>query len=312
MEEKRQEEQEITYNIEENDQGKRLDAWISECEELGISRSYAAALIKEGKVLVNDASCKASTKLRSGDRVAVTVPAPRALNVEAEEIPLNIVYEDADILIINKPKGMVVHPAAGHAGGTLVNAVMHHCGDRLSSINGVLRPGIVHRIDKNTTGLLVVCKNDLAHTSLAAQLKEHSITRRYVAIVHGNIREDSGTIDAPIGRSKTDRKKQAIDRINGRHAVTHYRVLERFGLYTLVECILDTGRTHQIRVHMASIGHPLLGDDVYGPKKCPFKLEGQCLHAQTLGFQHPSSGEYIEFSSDYPVYFQEMLEKLRR
>ena len=207
---------------------------------------------------------------------------------------------------------MVVHPAAGHAQGTLVNAVMYHCGSELSSINGVMRPGIVHRIDMNTTGLLVVCKNDQAHKSLAAQLKVHSITRRYVAIVIGNIREDDGTVDAPLGRSKKDRKKQAIDELNGRPAVTHYHVLERFGgAYTLVQCTLETGRTHQIRVHMASIGHPLLGDEVYGPKKCPFDLQGQCLHAQVLGFVHPRTGEYVEFSSPYPAYFEELLTKLR-
>ena len=232
--------------------------------------------------------------------------------MEPEDIPLDIRYEDEDVLIINKPKGMVVHPAAGHAQGTLVNAVMHHCGSELSSINGVMRPGIVHRIDMNTTGLLVVCKNDQAHKSLAEQLKVHSITRRYVAIVIGNVKEDDGTIDAPLGRSKKDRKKQAIDELNGRPAITHYHVLERFGsAYTLVQCTLETGRTHQIRVHMASIGHPLLGDDVYGSKKCPFDLEGQCLHAQVLGFVHPRTGEYVEFQAEYPAYFDELIKKLR-
>ena len=207
---------------------------------------------------------------------------------------------------------MVVHPAAGHYQGTLVNAVMNHCGEELSTINGVMRPGIVHRIDKNTTGLLVVCKNDKAHKSLAEQLKEHSITRKYVAIVCGNIKEDSGTVDAPLGRSKKDRKKQAIDMVDGRDAVTHFRVLERFSDYTLVECILETGRTHQIRVHMASIGHPVLGDDVYGPKKCPFTLEGQCLHAKVLGFIHPSTGEYVEFDSEYPEYLKRLMDRLRK
>ena len=258
----------------------RIDQYLATLKEPEISRSYAAKLLKEERILLNGKPAKASTKLKAGDVLSLDLPAPVALDVEPEDIPLDIIYEDQDVLIVNKPKGMVVHPAAGHAQGTLVNAVMYHCGSELSSINGVMRPGIVHRIDMNTTGLLVVCKNDQAHKSLAAQLKVHSITRRYVAIVIGNLREDEGTVDAPLGRSKKDRKKQAIDELNGRPAVTHYHVLERFGgAYTLVQCTLETGRTHQIRVHMASIGHPLLGDEVYGPKKCPFDLEGQCLHA---------------------------------
>ncbi len=289
----------------------RIDQFLSLLPEPEISRSYAAKLLREGNVLLNGQSVKASAKLKPGDRLSLSLPEPEALDIEPEDIPLDIVYEDRDILIINKPKGMVVHPAAGHANGTLVNAVMHHCGAELSSINGVLRPGIVHRIDKNTTGLLVICKNDLAHQSLAAQLKVHSITRRYAAILIGNVRED-GTVDAPIGRSRKDRKKQAIDGLNGRPAVTHYHVLEHFGsAYTLVNCTLETGRTHQIRVHMASIGHPVLGDDVYGPKKCPFELEGQCLHAELLGFQHPGTGKYVEFSAAYPAYFEALLTKLR-
>ena len=290
----------------------RIDQYLSTLKEPEISRSYAAKLLKEERILLNGKPAKASTKLKAGDVLSLDLPAPVALDVEPEDIPLDIVYEDQDVLIVNKPKGMVVHPAAGHARGTLVNAVMYHCGSELSSINGVMRPGIVHRIDMNTTGLLVVCKNDQAHKSLAAQLKVHSITRRYVAIVIGNLREDEGTVDAPLGRSKKDRKKQAIDELNGRPAVTHYHVLERFGgAYTLVQCTLETGRTHQIRVHMASIGHPLLGDEVYGPKKCPFDLQGQCLHAQVLGFIHPRTGEYVEFSSPYPAYFEELLTKLR-
>lgn len=290
----------------------RIDQYLSTLKEPEISRSYAAKLLKEERILLNGKPAKASTKLKAGDVLSLDLPAPVALDVEPEDIPLDIVYEDQDVLIVNKPKGMVVHPAAGHAQGTLVNAVMYHCGSELSSINGVMRPGIVHRIDMNTTGLLVVCKNDQAHKSLAAQLKVHSITRRYVAIVIGNLREDEGTVDAPLGRSKKDRKKQAIDELNGRPAVTHYHVLERFGgAYTLVQCTLETGRTHQIRVHMASIGHPLLGDEVYGPKKCPFDLQGQCLHAQVLGFIHPRTGEYVEFSSPYPAYFEELLTKLR-
>ena len=289
----------------------RIDQFLSALSEPEISRSYAAKLLKDGSVLLNGQPAKASVKLKPGDRIELSLPEPEPLDVVPEDIPLDIVYEDRDILIINKSKGMVVHPAAGHAGGTLVNAVMHHCGAELSSINGVLRPGIVHRIDKNTTGLLVICKNDSAHKSLAAQLKVHSITRRYAAIVIGNVKSD-GTVDASIGRSRKDRKKQAVDELGGRPAVTHYHILEHFGTaYTLVACTLETGRTHQIRVHMASIGHPVLGDDVYGPKKCPFDLEGQCLHAEVLGFRHPDSGEYVEFSAPYPPYFEALLTKLR-
>ncbi len=290
----------------------RLDQFLSTLEEPEISRSYASKLIKDDRIQLNGKSCKASSKVKEGDELLIDMPEPVSLDVVAEDIPLDIVYEDEDFLIVNKPKGMVVHPAAGHYQGTLVNAVMNHCGQELSTINGVMRPGIVHRIDKNTTGLLVVCKNDKAHKSLAEQLKEHSITRKYVAIVCGNIKEDSGTVDAPLGRSKKDRKKQAIDMVDGRDAVTHFRVLERFSDYTLVECVLETGRTHQIRVHMASIGHPVLGDDVYGPKKCPFTLEGQCLHAKVLGFIHPSTGEYVEFDSEYPEYLKRLMDRLRK
>ncbi len=290
----------------------RLDQFLSTLEEPEISRSYASKLIKDDRIQLNGKSCKASSRVKEGDELLIDMPEPVSLDVVAEDIPLDIVYEDEDFLIVNKPKGMVVHPAAGHYQGTLVNAVMNHCGEELSTINGVMRPGIVHRIDKNTTGLLVVCKNDKAHKSLAEQLKEHSITRKYVAIVCGNIKEDSGTVDAPLGRSKKDRKKQAIDMVDGRDAVTHFRVLERFSDYTLVECILETGRTHQIRVHMASIGHPVLGDDVYGPKKCPFTLEGQCLHAKVLGFIHPSTGEYVEFDSEYPEYLKRLMDRLRK
>lgn len=290
----------------------RLDQFLSTLKEPEISRSYASKLIKDDRIQLNGKSCKASSRVKEGDELLIDMPEPVSLDVVAEDIPLDIVYEDEDFLIVNKPKGMVVHPAAGHYQGTLVNAVMNHCGEELSTINGVMRPGIVHRIDKNTTGLLVVCKNDKAHKSLAEQLKEHSITRKYVAIVCGNIKEDSGTVDAPLGRSKKDRKKQAIDMVDGRDAVTHFRVLERFSDYTLVECILETGRTHQIRVHMASIGHPVLGDDVYGPKKCPFTLEGQCLHAKVLGFIHPSTGEYVEFDSEYPEYLKRLMDRLRK
>ena len=234
------------------------------------------------------------------------------LDIKPEAIPLDILYEDDYLLVVNKPKGMVVHPAAGHTEGTLVNAVMAHCGDRLSGINGVLRPGIVHRIDKDTTGALLICKEDSVHRDLAEQLKEHSIKRRYRAIVAGNLKDDEGTVEGPIGRHPTDRKKMAINSKNGKPAVTHYKVLERFGQYTYIECRLETGRTHQIRVHMTSIGHPLLGDTVYGSSKNPFHLQGQTLHAMVLGFVHPVTGEYMEFTAPLPDYFLKLLEKLRK
>ena len=241
------------------------------------------------------------------------LPEPEELNVEPENIPLDILYEDDDLLVVNKPKGMVVHPAAGHSSGTLVNAVLYHCRGNLSGINGVLRPGIVHRIDMDTTGALVICKSDFAHQSLAEQLSVHSITRKYRAIVHGNLKEAEGTVRGAIGRHPTDRKKMAINERNGKPAVTHYRVLERFGNYTYIECQLETGRTHQIRVHMASIGHPLLGDAVYGPKKCPVKnLQGQTLHAMVLGFIHPRTGAYMEFEAPIPEYFSNLLLQFRK
>ena len=243
----------------------------------------------------------------------VLLPEPEELNVDPENIPLDILYEDDDLLVVNKPKGMVVHPAAGHSSGTLVNAVLYHCRGNLSGINGVLRPGIVHRIDMDTTGALVICKSDFAHQSLAEQLSVHSITRKYRAIVHGNLKEDEGTVRGAIGRHPTDRKKMAINERNGKPAVTHYRVLERFGNYTYIECQLETGRTHQIRVHMASIGHPLLGDAVYGPKKCPVKnLQGQTLHAMVLGFIHPRTGAYMEFEAPIPEYFSNLLLQFRK
>ena len=256
---------------------------------------------------------KASSKVAAGDAVLVLLPEPEELNVEPENIPLDILYEDDDLLVVNKPKGMVVHPAAGHSSGTLVNAVLYHCRGNLSGINGVLRPGIVHRIDMDTTGALVICKSDFAHQSLAEQLSVHSITRKYRAIVHGNLKEDEGTVRGAIGRHPTDRKKMAINERNGKPAVTHYRVLERFGNYTYIECQLETGRTHQIRVHMASIGHPLLGDAVYGPKKCPVKnLQGQTLHAMVLGFIHPRTGAYMEFEAPLPEYFSNLLLQFRK
>ena len=248
-----------------------------------------------------------------GDNISITLPEIQEPDIPAENIPLDILYEDEDLLIVNKPKQMVVHPAPGHYSGTLVNALMYYCGSELSGINGCIRPGIVHRIDMDTTGSLVICKNDMAHQSLSLQLKDHSIHRVYVAIVHGNIKEDEGSVNAPVGRHPTDRKKMSTHAKNGRPAVTHYQVLERFGDYTYIRCILETGRTHQIRVHMSSIGHPLLGDRVYGPKKCPFpKLQGQTLHAMTLGFIHPRTGIYLEAEAPLPEYFKELLTLLRK
>ena len=254
---------------------------------------------------------KSGYQLSKGDEVSVTIPEPKELDVEPQKMELDIVYEDEDVILINKPKGMVVHPAPGHTTDTFVNGLLYHCKDNLSGINGVARPGIVHRIDRDTTGILIVCKNDMSQNSIAAQLKDHSINRRYRALVHGNLKEDTGTVEGPIGRHPVDRKKMAINERNGKPAVTHYTVLERFGNYTLIECKLETGRTHQIRVHMTSIGLPLVGDEVYGPAKCPFKLQGQCLHAMVLGFVHPRTGEYMEFSADLPEYFEDLLKKLR-
>lgn len=293
----------------QEEQQMRLDKYLAE-QFPEQTRSYLQKLIKEGGVLVNGRSVKTGYQLSCGDEVCVNIPEPKELDVEPQKMELDIVYEDEDVILINKPKGMVVHPAPGHTKDTLVNGLLYHCQGNLSGINGVARPGIVHRIDRDTTGILIVCKNDMAHNSIAAQLKEHSITRRYRALVHGNIKEDKGTVEGPIGRHPVDRKKMAINERNGKPAVTHYQVLKRFGNYTYIECVLETGRTHQIRVHMASIGHPLVGDEVYGPAKCPFKLEGQCLHAMVLGFVHPRTGEYMEFSAELPGYFQELLGKL--
>lgn len=290
--------------------GERIDRFL--CTDLGdLSRSYIQKLLKEGAIRVNGKSVKANYKLNAGDEIRVQIPDPEPLDILPEDIPLDIIYEDDDILVVNKPKGMVVHPAPGHYSHTLVNAVLYHCGGSLSGINGVLRPGIVHRIDMDTTGSLLICKNDRAHQILADELKEHNITRRYHAVVHGNLKEDTGTVNAPIGRHPVDRKKMSTKAPNGRHAVTHYRVLERFGNYTYIECELETGRTHQIRVHLASIGHPILGDTVYGPAKCPFKLEGQTLHAKILGIVHPSTGKYMEFDAPLPEYFVTLLKRLR-
>ena len=296
----------------ENQDGERIDRYLSE-ELEDRSRSYIQKLIKENHVTVNQKPVKANYRLSLGDRVEIDLPEAKEPDIKPEDIPLDILYEDKDIIIVNKPKQMVVHPAPGHYSQTLVNALMYHCGFELSGINGTMRPGIVHRIDMDTTGSLVACKNDMAHQSLSKQLKEHSIRRIYVAIVHGNIKEEDGTVNAPIGRHPTERKKMSIHSRNGREAIAHYQVLERFGNYTYIQCELETGRTHQIRVHMASLGHPLLGDMVYGPKKCPFPhLQGQTLHARTLGIIHPRTGEYLEVNAPLPAYFIELLDKLRK
>lgn len=299
------------FAVAAGETGERLDRVLAD-RFPDFTRSYFQKLIQDGAVSVNGKPAKASARLEPGNSVTVSFPEPENLDVKPEAIPLDILYEDDDLIIVNKTKGMVVHPAPGHYSSTLVNALLYHCRDSLSGINGVLRPGIVHRIDQNTTGSLVVCKNDAAHRSLAEQLQEHSITRAYRAIVHGRISQD-GTIHTTIGRHPQRRKEMAINVSNGRDAVTHYHVLEQFDKFTYVECRLETGRTHQIRVHMKSIGHPVLGDDVYGPSKCPIPgLEGQTLHAMTIGFRHPSTGEYLEVSAPLPEYFEELLRKLRR
>ena len=301
----------MDYKLEYPDiSSERIDKYVSK-QIQKLSRSYVQQLLDEHKILVNNAECKSNYKCKPGDQITIFYEEPKELEVIAEDIPLDIVYEDTSIVIVNKPKDMVVHPAAGHENGTLVNALLYHCKDSLSSINGVIRPGIVHRIDRNTTGLLVICKNDHAHKILAEQLKDHSITRKYHAICHGTFKESEGTIDAPIGRHPVERKKMAINYKNGRTAVTHYKVLATLqNGCSYIECSLETGRTHQIRVHMASIGHPLLGDDVYGPKKEKIKgLMGQTLHAKVLGFVHPDTDEYVEFDSELPEYFKEILDK---
>lgn len=290
----------------------RIDKFINE-QIPDLSRSFIQQLIKNGEVLINGKPCKSNYKAKPNDMIIIEFEEAKELEVIAENIPLTIVYEDHDVVIVNKPKNMVVHPAPGHEHGTLVNALLYHCKDSLSSINGVIRPGIVHRIDRNTTGILVVCKNDNAHKSLAEQLKEHSITRKYHAICYGTFKEPEGTVNAPIGRHPVDRKKMAINHKNGREAITHYKVLATLkDNYSYIECTLETGRTHQIRVHMASIGHPLLGDDVYGLRNQKIKgLDGQTLHAKVLGFVHPSTNEYMEFDSELPEYFQDLIEKLK-
>ncbi len=293
----------------EEAQGERIDRFLSGQYE-ALSRSFLQKLLKNGDVLVNGSPVKASYTVTEGDDIVLNVPEALEPEIVPEDIPLSVLYEDQDVILVNKPKGMVVHPAAGHNTGTLVNALMYHCRGELSGINGVLRPGIVHRIDMDTTGVIVACKNDMAHAFLAAQLKEHTITRRYQAIVHGSFKEDEGTVDAPVGRHPQDRKKMCVNEKNGRNAVTHYRVLRRFEKFTHIECRLETGRTHQIRVHMAYLGHPLLGDAVYGPAKCLYRLKGQTLHAGILGFIHPRSREYVEFTAPLPEYFEKLLRTL--
>lgn len=294
----------------ENDEGLRLDKFLSE-QISDRSRSFISNLIKDEKVLVNGKTVSKSYVLKDNDIVKAYIPEAVEYTAEAEDIPLDVVYEDSDLIIINKPKGMVVHPAAGNFTGTLVNALMHHCKGQLSGINGVLRPGIVHRIDKNTSGLLVVAKNDMAHNILAEQLKEHSVKREYRAVAYGRFKELEGRVDLPIGRDQNDRKKMTVTYKNSKNAVTNYKVIEELNGFSYISCVLETGRTHQIRVHMAHLGHPLAGDDVYGPKKVISELQGQCLHAKTLGFVHPASGEYMEFDSELPEYFTAFLEKHR-
>lgn len=292
------------FLIREEEENIRLDLFLSKCFE-DKSRSYLQNLIKDEMVKVNGKLKKSNYKLKINDIVNITVPEPVELNIQAEAIPLDIVYEDKDVIVVNKDQGMVVHPAAGVYNGTLVNALLSHCSD-LSGINGVARPGIVHRIDKDTSGILVVAKNDNSHNKLAEQLKDHSMTRVYIALVEGVLKNDEGTVDEPLARHPVERIKIAVVK-DGRRAVTHYKVLKRFKTNTLVECVLETGRTHQIRVHMAHIGHPLVGDPVYGHKKQRFKLNGQMLHAKTLGFIHPATGKYIEFEAEIPDYFKKVV-----
>lgn len=289
--------------------GQRLDKFLSVCVS-GVTRSAIEKYIAQGLVTKDGVSLSKSHRVEPGEVLSVEIPDPKPLSVEPEAIPLSIIYEDEDLLVVNKPKGMVVHPAPGHPDHTLVNALLAHCGASLSGINGVLRPGIVHRIDKDTSGLLMVAKNDFAHQSLAAQIQAHTFTRVYESVVHGVVKEDSGTIDAPIGRHPTDRKRMAVTQKASRNAITHFEVLARYRAFTHVRCKLETGRTHQIRVHMAYMGHPVAGDPLYGPKKPAPGLDGQCLHARVIGFVHPRTGEYMEFTSPLPDYFTAFLKRL--
>ena len=299
------------FEVSDRQEGERLDKFLSNIYP-DLSRSFFQKLIKNQQVLVNGSPEKASYQVNLLELVSVEIPDAVPVSIEPEDIPLDILYEDDDVLIVNKPKGMVVHPSAGHYSGTLVNAIMFHCKDSLSGIGGEIRPGIVHRIDMDTTGALIVCKNDASHAKIAAQIKEHSVNRIYAGIVCGNIKEEEGTIEGAIGRHPKKKKKMAVNEKNGKPAVTHFKVLERFGNYTYMEFKLETGRTHQIRVHMAKIGHPLLGDTLYGSSHCAFKhLQGQTLHAGTIGFIHPKSGEYMEFSAPLPEYFEKLLKILQ-
>ena len=301
--------EETIFIVRKESENKRIDKYLSEVLN-GKSRSYIQGLIEKENIKVNNKNIKSNYKLKENDEILISMPEAIELEVVAEDIPLDILYEDNDVIVINKPQGMVVHPAPGNYTKTLVNALLYHCKD-LSTINGVIRPGIVHRIDKDTTGVLVVAKNDEAHNFLSSQLQNHSMKREYIALVEGRLKEDTGTINKPIGRNKRDRLKMGIVE-DGKRAVTHYEVLERYKNTTLIKCVLETGRTHQIRVHMASIGHPLVGDEVYGFKKQRFKLKGQVLHAKTLGFIHPKTKEYMEFTTDLPKYYNDLIEKLRK
>lgn len=308
----------IEYVVSKEVAGERIDKFLSdmlssdsEHDNLNLSRSYIQKLIDDQFIFVNQKTIKSNYKIRENDLISISLPEPEDLSIDPEDIPLNIIYEDQDIILINKPKGMVIHPSAGHYHGTLVNALLHHCKGQLSGINGIMRPGIVHRIDKDTTGVIVACKTDLAHVSLSEQFKVHSITRYYEAICLNAFKDSNGIIDAPIGRHPVERKKMAINYKNGKSAVTHYEVIKNFKQYAHIRCQLETGRTHQIRVHMTSLSHPLLGDTVYGPSKQPFQLEGQCLHAGVLGFVHPRTHEYVEFQAPLPDYFSNLLLKLQ-
>lgn len=302
---------EFNFIITQDGEGERIDKYLSLLMD-SVSRSYLQKLFSDNCVTVNGNRVKTNYRLKADDAILLKVPPAVTPNIESENIPLSILYEDNDVIVVDKPKGMVVHPAAGHYSGTLVNALLFHCAGNLSGINGILRPGIVHRIDKDTTGSVIACKNDFAHASIAEQLKEHSIVRKYHAIVCGNLKEDTGTIHTLIGRHPNDRKKMSVVNSGGKDAITHYRVLQRFSQYTYVECSLETGRTHQIRVHMAYIGHPLLGDKVYGRKENNRNLQGQTLHAKILGFKHPVTGEYIETDAPLPEYFSKLLNMLNR
>lgn len=297
------------WTCEASDIGQRIDKWLTEQDEIDITRSAVAKLIEQGNVLVNSKVARKNFKLSLGDVVVIEIPDPVDLNVEPQDIPIDIVYEDEDFLIVNKPQGMVVHPAAGNPDGTLVNALLFKCKGKLSSINGVIRPGIVHRIDKNTSGLLIVAKNDFAHNVISEQIKAHSFTREYMAVCVGRFKDKSGTVDAPIGRDKNDRKRMCVTQTNSKNAVTHYEVVDEFNNCSLVKLKLETGRTHQIRVHMSYLGHPVFGDDVYG--KADKRCKGQTLHAKKIGLVHPTTSEYIEFDSELPEYFEKIIKSLR-